>query len=407
MGIKDLEQIVSKHLLLHDIGIVKLLCAVVLANKIDEIPPVWLVVISSSAGGKSSLLQALEGISGTHPIDDLTANTFASAQVGKDGKSNALLDEMTPGSIVIIKDFTVIMDKEKESRGQVIGQLRKIFDQDYNRKTGNGNNVKWNGKMGLIAGCTTVMYTAAKKYASMGERFIFYFMDQPDREIVTMKAITEMKDKTARKEMYDAFQEFIEQFKEVKGGIRFDEETYKNIVSLSEMASRARSSVERDEYSRDKNIIAKHAQEMPMRLAKQLTSIGYGLWIINGSGLKPEDQKILYKIALDSIPMQRKEVLVALTKFAQVRSDALGVELNLPGNTVMRELEDLNAVGMVDKVIDPVIRKINWTLKEKYRNLISKFENIEIGDGILVEDEPFSEPPSETKSWDQIQEGMY
>ena len=401
MELKELEQIVSKHLLLHDVGIIKLLCAVVIANKIDEVPPVWLVLISSSAGGKSSLLQSLEGISGTHAIDDLTANTFASAQVGKDGKSNALLDEMSPGSIVIIKDFTVIMDKEKESRNQVIGQLRKIFDQDYSRKTGNGHNVKWSGKMGLIAGCTTIMYTMSKKYASMGERFIFYFMEQPDREIVTMRAITRMKDKTARKEMMDAFTEFISQYTNVNEPITFDQETYTNVVLLSEMASRARSSVERDEYSRDKVIIAKHAQEMPMRLAKQLTSIGYGLWIINGGGLKLEDQKILYKIALDSIPMQRKEVLVALTKFAQARSDALGVELNLPGSTVMRELEDLNAVGMVDKVIDPVTRKINWTLKGNYRNLISKFENIEIGESNLVTDDPPPEGQALT-DWENI-----
>src|SRR3990167_1862522 len=124
MLLSDLEAVVRKHLLLADSNIVKLLCAFVVASRMPINPP-WLFIVGPPGGGKSMILKALQGITGTTPIDDLTANTFASGMRGREGKSNSLLHNLPPNSILIFKDFTTIISKDEQSRGAIVGQLRK------------------------------------------------------------------------------------------------------------------------------------------------------------------------------------------------------------------------------------------------------------------------------------------
>jgi predicted ATPase len=88
MTLSELETIVKQHMLLADEGVVKLLCAFVIAQRMETSPP-WLFLVGASSGGKSMLLKALRNVQGYYALDDLTANTFVSGQQKKTGSADS------------------------------------------------------------------------------------------------------------------------------------------------------------------------------------------------------------------------------------------------------------------------------------------------------------------------------
>lgn len=78
MDFNELQSTISQYLILEDKGVVKLLCAIIIANRIPELDPTWVFLVSNSSGGKSELLSALAFARGCWEQDDLTAKTFVS-----------------------------------------------------------------------------------------------------------------------------------------------------------------------------------------------------------------------------------------------------------------------------------------------------------------------------------------
>ena len=147
----DLQKEFEKTFLFKDTGVLRLMCATVIANQMD-LDPVWLFLVASSSGGKSELISSLndievEGHNLIFPISDLTSNTFASGQK-RTGKETSLLFKMPSGSIMTFKDFTSILSKNREARAEIVGQLREIYDKEYTKRTGTGDDIVWRGKLG-------------------------------------------------------------------------------------------------------------------------------------------------------------------------------------------------------------------------------------------------------------------
>lgn len=150
---KQLEEEYKKIFLIKDEGIIRLLIATVIGNYLP-IDPIWLMIVAASSGGKSELMLSLNKVGETIvPISDLTTNTFASGQT-RTGKETSLLHKMKPGSVLVFKDFTSILSKNRESKGEIMAQLREIFDGKYTKRTGTGDDIVWEGKIGAIAGST-------------------------------------------------------------------------------------------------------------------------------------------------------------------------------------------------------------------------------------------------------------
>lgn len=378
-------------MLLEDPGVVKAICAAIIANRLP-IPSVWMFLVGNSSGGKSKLLSSLSKVNGIYELDDLTPQTFLSGAKGKAGTETSLLHRLPALPILVLKDFTVLLAKDDTARGAIMGQLRTIYDGTFSKQYGTGTGEEWEGQVGFIAGTTTAVHTEAHKYAALGERFIMYNFEQPDRKEVTERAIRAMDDLVAQGVMREAFAEFLDSINMIPiEDIKFDKETYSDITRLAELSTRARSAVDRDKRTGDITMV--HAMEMPIRLAKQLVSMGYGLVTINkNSDLESKligyDRKILYKIALDSIPQQRKQVMIELTKYQDSDQKSLGAAIGIPSDSVRRALEELRAFHVVDMVMFG--NMIKWKMKEEYREILSTFESIEMTSKSLIDTE--SEP---------------
>lgn len=376
---EELCKLLYDTYLITDPGVIKLIAAVVIAHRLPA-DPVWLFLVAGSSGGKTEFLNALTDVPSMHPLDSITANTFLSGQQ-RQGKETSLLHRIKNG-IITLKDFTTILSMQRDVRGEIMGQLRKIYDGEFSKSFGTGEDKTWRGKITMLAGVTTSIYTMGDMYAAMGERFIMYKILMPDPEDVARRAIfnaNKIDMKERRMEIRTAFSKYIESVTIPDKIPELPDELMEEIISLSNMATLARSAVERDYRSQSKEITFVHDREAPTRFATQLATIASSIITMNEGGITQEDKNILYKITLDSIHKTRRQVLQELTKYKSAYTKEMSVKLNLPSASVRRYLEDLNALGMVDMTASSGGNKGDmWILKDKFREVMSRFDGIQM-----------------------------
>ena len=105
-------------------------------------------------------------------------------------------------------------------------------------------------------------------------------------------------------------------------------------LDLAELATRARSSVRRNFYSREQEIENVDPPEMPTRFAGQLQQIMRALKILNQYRFsKPEltdnNMKLIAKIALNSVTRSRHIAMVELAKYDTITTAGIAVKLGL------------------------------------------------------------------------------
>lgn len=406
MQFSEVETTVRKYMLLADKGILRLVCASMLSNFLPT-PPSWLFVVGGSSGGKSMILTALKGVNGVFEVDDLTAQTFASGMKGQGEAS--LLNNLPDNGTLLIKDYTTILSKDDKARAQILGQMRKIFDGDFNKSFGNGQQVGWEGKLNLLAGVTTEIYSmgAQGSNAALGERYLYYMMEMSDREAVGMMSLEEIQDREAQTEMRRVFNEYLnplikritnEQREGTFQKLVIPYDVRLDLVRIAELTTRARSSVRRNMYSREKEIEHVNALEMTPRFVKALACIAYGLLLMHRYDEEPEelteqDKAILFKIALDSIPLSRKLVLTALALMSGTVTDLRG-RLSLPDSTLRIFLDDLVALGVVT-----ITKSSTWvySIKDNYKALMDRYSYLNMATASIVREEVKPvEVPAET-----------
>lgn len=383
--IEELKDIVNEVFLIADDGVVEALCATVITNRLRG-DAVWMMLVSPSSGGKSELIQALDGLKFIHPISDLTVNTFASGFKTKEGESS-LLWKANKG-IFTFKDFTSILSKNKDAKKEIMGQLREIYDGKYTKRTGNQNDTNWTGKIGAIAGSTEMVYEALADLSAMGDRFIMYNMDQPPRLEVARRVLSNAHDiKEKRKKIMDAFSYYINYALE-KGGkedITLSNEIKEELLEVADFATQVRSAVITDFKTGAVDFVP--SAEMPMRVAAQLYNIATGFVILNRArplamqdpnALTDSQKRILYKFAMDSIPKKRRIALQVIAKYdTGISSGLVATKLNYPTGTVTKWFSQLNGLGIVERVKQSGGFGDKWIMRAQYRKVMIKFDHIE------------------------------
>ncbi len=399
--IEVLEDEVSKILLLEDKGVIRMTIAAVIANRMD-MDPVWFMLVAASSGGKTEIINALSEIEFIHEISDLTVNTFASGQK-RVGQETSLLMKIQNG-IMSFKDFTSIISKNREAKGEIMKQLREIYDGKYTKHTGTGDPVTWEGKIGCIAGVTEIIYQQLMDLSAMGDRFIMYSIKQPDRIKVSERTLENAhKMVEYRDHLKKCFSAFIKKcllvVDKMDEYMLLTQEEKLELLHVADFTTRVRSAVMTDFKSGLVDFVP--TPEMPMRVTAQLYALGSALVLISSVGksntpkneenkrkLSSFDRLLLHKTAFDSIPRSRRDALIPLAKFKGGLSTAgLAVVLELPTPTVYKYLSQVNALGVCTRIKKGGKQGDFWKLKEVYRDVIVKLENIQVVDGMLVSED--------------------
>lgn len=375
----ELEKTVKEWMLVSDSGIIKLLPAIITANKIENHDPVWIFIIGPSGGGKTEFLNCLLDHPDIYPVSLLTPNTLLSGMPGN--KDSSLLPQVT-GKILIFKDWTNILSQNKDARNEIMGQLREVYDGHMKKPFGNGRIAEWSGKIGLIAGVTGAVDMAQQMHTTLGERFIHYRLAMPDRKEVARRALNNgYKQEDMRKALKNAFYSYMKGIEIPKELPDIPEAVKNELVLIANFCTMARSGVIR-EFGLKKEVMFVPAAEMPTRIVQQLTLLATALIINNKGKYEEDDMKIIYKVALDSIPQTNKMVMGEMARKDERTTAEIASSLGYPTGPIRMYLENLAMLSVCKRIKAAESEEggnaDRWTLYPEFVEILRRYEEIKL-----------------------------
>lgn len=128
---------------------------------------------------KTELLKSCEGLPRVHLIDELKENTFISGELDRPGHARtvpaSLLHRIGEDGIIIVRDFSTILEMSTDRRGKILSQLRRIYDRQLRREFGASENLderEWKGRITLLAGTTPEGDRYYSVLGALGDRFV-------------------------------------------------------------------------------------------------------------------------------------------------------------------------------------------------------------------------------------------
>jgi hypothetical protein len=384
------KALVAHFLLLPDDGLViEILLSAVIANRMDG-DPLWLFLVNPPSGVKTELIRALNDVGDVYPLSNLTAQTFASGYESKKTEPSLLLK--LDRHILTLKDFTTVLTMHRDKRGEILAQLREIYDGHYRKEFGNGKVVDWTGKIGLIAGVTQVIDTYSSVTQALGERFICYRIKSEAGAAVAQRAVDNQgEEKEMRQALRGAVAGFLRDV-DTEQSVSLPPAFVTKIAHLATFCATARSAIIRDWKGEIEYI---PEPEGPARLAKQLALFSKALALIRGKNEVTEAEYIvLYRLAEDTLPRHKHTALSALLDAdAPRKTSQVAERTGYPTDTVRRYLQDLSAMQVLTRTPGGEGKADLWQLSEYCRSLLEAAAPESAG-----EDEQEMQPGEETFS---------
>lgn len=399
MKLATIKEEFEKYIVIRDKWAIELVLATLIGNSLIRRDPVWVMIVAPSSGGKSTLLAPCVIIPGVYFLDDLTEKTFLSGYKVK-GKESSLLKIIGSG-VLCFSDFTSILSKNPLTRGEILGQLRLIYDGIFSKRTGVGE-ITWKGKMGFLGAATPDIYHQLEASRSMGERFIYYSLDQPsDDEIVRKQESVSMSSKEVSETMQPLYQEYIaginayaakygvpelsmnsEQQERIHAAAIFCVAA-KATVHLDFKTSKPDALVNRPGVGRDRKMFNTLLHTLQLMHCYELG--------IKDLAVTDEMVSIIEKCAYSSVSRERRKVLEILTAAdTQLTASQIGATDNfgLQKESVEKYLYVLNAVGLIQKTIQGNSHK--WFIESEetktFIRRVSGVSHIEIPEEAVTKD---------------------
>lgn len=339
----------SKWLSLPNHDTVDIVAATYLANQLPG-KAVWLAIVGPPATGKTEIAQALTGCLRVHSKDGISTSTFVSGyRTSKAStKKFGLLEQMQDGlpHMVVIRDFSAILQKRPEQRTEILAQLRSLYDGRFNQTFGNDVTISWEGKMGMIV-CSTGQYDKEiKSLAMMGDRFLVFRQKEGNRKGLAERASrnAEFTDKM-RIDLEKAYS-LLNRIKLPKT-VPIDLRARQAIAEVCDFITRARSPVSRDFKTREVDEVPE--LEGTARVAIEISQIARGLTVYHGkTRFEDSDVELLDSLVFSSVPHTRSLVLSGMDLKGRISGLQLSRDVGVPKTVVSRTLEDLQLLGIIN-----------------------------------------------------------
>jgi len=338
----------------------------VAANHLNGIP-VWLLLVAPPSSGKTELLESLNRLPDIHPAAVLSEASLLSGTPAKDratGAKGGLLREIGDFGLIVLKDFTSVLAMRHDARLPILAALREVYDGSWTRYVGTdgGRKLSWQGKVGLVGGCTPTIDRHHAVISAMGERLLLFRLPLVESELQAGRALrhTGDQERTMRAELADAVAGL---FSAGLGTPReLDETDEAHLIGLATLVARCRSAVERDTYS-TREIELVPAPEQPARLALTLERLLAGLDALGCD--RQLAWTVVGRAALDSMPALRRAIVDVLVDADEpLTTTQVGEAIRHPTTTARRALEDLTAHDVVDRHIQGEGRADVWVASE-------------------------------------------
>lgn len=389
----------AKYILPKDKWILDVVLHVPIGNALVDGDPIWTMVVAPSSGGKSTILGPLSGIDLVYFLDDLTEKTFLSGYKAG-GKEMSLL-KMIGSGVLVFSDFTAILSKNPTSAGEILGQLRLVYDGKFIKQTGTGK-IEWKGKMGVIAAATPDVYSKLEESRSMGERFGYYCMEQPtDEEIAKKQAEIHISSFSLNAIMAPLFKEYyksIRDFKEKHGvpnlNLTEDQKLRLRVATMFSVSAKAtvhlnpktqkvdripnKAGVGRDNRMSETSLKAYHLMDC------------YEADDIN-IPISEDRIQLMEKMNYSSVNRERRKILEILAEAIEpLSASKIGVRrgLGMEKESVEQHITPLHAVGIVQKIVG---NPHTWEIRDVQIKEYIKRVSVGIDDYIPQSNDDFEE----------------
>jgi len=309
--------------------------------------PIWLLLIGPSGGGKTELLNLFKDSDDTLLISRLTENTLLSGSLDVPS-GHDLLDDLN-GKILIIKDLSPILELGSDAQKSILSTLRDAYDGHVTHRWGTGVTKEWQGRFGVMAAATYAVDKQMTLSAELGERFVRVnlktdSLEQTKRALELIGREEEMRDELSKmgRDLLAHYKRLAEDMKPaIPGSI------IQLVQELAVMTATLRTPVLRDG---NHVVTTPVVPEVGTRLGKQLSQITQAhalLW--EKKRADRIDYTFTVRAAIDSIRVQRVNALRILLDGEYTGKNMAGL-LSVPPNTLSYVMQDLKALGIVEKM---------------------------------------------------------
>lgn len=344
---------------------VEVAIAAYLSKELVKKNPIWLLIVGPPSSNKTELVSLLRRVNDVVMIDALTSNPFVSgSRETKKEKAFDLLAQLH-NSCYIVKEYTSFFSQSEETVKKLIGDMTAIYDGTFTKHSPTRGTITYNASFSHIGCVTPEALRKRQQYMNMiGPRFLmlrYRAMSEPDKDVALQNAWGEGFEESVA-EARQAVQEFIILLRET---VRSDaprptvpHEIKAKLNVLAKFTARTRGIVhtEKDTFKDDDGeevthtITADVQIEEPFRALSQFRTLCIGLAIVRG---KPEvthaELATINRVALDSMPQNRADVLTVFLSQASVTAKEAGELLQRHPKTIRRHLEELVTLGVLQK----------------------------------------------------------
>ncbi|KKK74706.1 hypothetical protein LCGC14_2881080, partial [marine sediment metagenome] len=150
--------------------------------------PVWCRIIAPPSSGKSAHLSLLDGYTKTYMLDEFTTKCFVSGYRGQNEDPSKL--PQMDDKVMVITDESTIMEQRSEERNMIQAVLRKAYDGSIRKAFGNIKDVvEHKAHFNMLVAATPVIDRYYHYNQALGERFLNYRLQIPNRKALTERAI--------------------------------------------------------------------------------------------------------------------------------------------------------------------------------------------------------------------------
>jgi hypothetical protein len=344
--------------------------AAYLANRRLDGDPTWLMLVGGSGVGKTERLTPLAGMPDVILESSISGPAALLSGTGrkeraKDASGGILRKVPEGGGVLVLKDFTSILDMHRDARAELLAAFREIHDGSWQRSVGaeGGRSLTWSGHLGLITGCTSAIDSAHTVMASMGTRFVYVRL-AGDPHIATSALEHVGRERSLRATLQAAVCGLLSHppGQPYPVAARRD-----SLAALANYAARARSPVDRDHQGELRLVLD---PEAPSRIAKVLAQIWRACGLL---ALSPADAwAVTLRVGQDSIPKLRRVILDHLAQsLTLVSTTAVAEHCDHPTRTTRRTLEDLAAHRVIQRIAGGEGKADLWTLTAQTREWLA------------------------------------
>jgi hypothetical protein len=335
-----------------------LMFATVLSTQLPG-DPIWLFIVGPPGSGKTLLLKAFEQSPVCVFRSKITAQQLVS---GWKAENDPSLLRRLPMKTLILKDWTEMMDMDRNSQDELYSLMRGAFDGTVDVSFGNGERrVFPDTHFSVLAGVTNAINGHSK--ASLGERFLKYQMvdtslanySQHDHIRSAIAGIEhEVEASNAVKRIVAGFSNQhlrLAQFPDVPKPL------IEKFISLAMTVAALRTSVETN-YRGDE-VLYRPTSEVGTRLAKQFIKLARSLAVVySKKTVDASIYKIIHRVALDTVWGWNRDIVAALySSKSRMSCVQLAQAIRSNNTTISRRLQNLIVINIVSEQKEPSIRR--------------------------------------------------